>query len=46
MFENDKGDRILADMKGLTTYSAAALHGFGTAYVLPLSKLNVATANC
>lgn len=22
-------------MRGLTTYSAAALHGFGTAYVLP-----------
>ncbi|OBT82617.1 hypothetical protein VE02_07969 [Pseudogymnoascus sp. 03VT05] len=33
VFDNDKGDRILADMKGLTTYSAAALHGFGTAYL-------------
>ncbi|KAL5346415.1 hypothetical protein ACLOAV_008686 [Pseudogymnoascus australis] len=33
VFENDKGDRILADMKGLTTYSADALHGFGTAYL-------------
>ncbi|KAA8645238.1 hypothetical protein EYZ11_012807 [Aspergillus tanneri] len=31
IFENDKGERIFASLRGLTSYANMALHGFGSA---------------